>query len=377
MLEGLLGNFGDPNRQAMLGFAQGLLQGSSPSQTPVSLGGVMAPALQGASQNYQKAIASAADLARAKATGVGSTPALIQEYQFAVKNDGFTGSFAEFVEKYKQREKENFGITPTYYERPDGTLGMMQLGNRGNTKDVPIPGGGNALTKGMEKIDRGDSWELRDPVTKQTVGIIPKNLAQAEEDKATGKSFGDDYNEIKKRGIAATNMIPTLERVAQLSPQAYAGTAAPVMQTLRSMLTSFGIDSKTVAAGEELSAITNKLTLQDLGGSLGVAISNGDRAFIESTFPNLATSERGRQQLVQYLVKVKRREQEMLRMADEWRDKHKSMRGFARHMILWSEQNPLFEQPVQRGGMVGPPGTEIVGGGVVDPNDPWGIRPKQ
>jgi hypothetical protein len=377
MLEGLLGNFGDPNRQAMLGFAQGLLQGSSPSQTPVSLGGILAPALQGASQGHQKAIASAADLARAKATGVGSTPALIQEYQFAVKNDGFTGTFAEFVEKYKQREKENFSVTPTYVQRPDGTLGMIQLGNRGNTRDVDIPGGSSPLTKGMERLDLGDSWELRDPVTKQSLGIIPKNLAKAEEDKKTGASFGDDYNEIKKRGIAATNMIPSLERVAQLSPQAYAGAAAPAMQSLRSMLTSFGIDSKTVAAGEELSAITNKLTLQDLGGSLGVAISNGDRSFIENTFPNLATSERGRQQLVQYLVKVKRREQQMLQMADEWKDKHGSMRGFARHMILWSEQNPLFQQPVQRGGMIGAPGEEIVGGGVADPNDPWGIRPKQ
>jgi hypothetical protein len=373
MIEGLLGNLGDPNRQALLGFAQGLLQGGAPSTTPTSIGGVFAPALQGATQNYNKAIASAAELARAKASGTSSVPALIQEYNFAVKNDNFQGSFAEFVEKYKQREKENFSVTPTYFER-DGKMHMLQLGNRGTTKEVEVPGGGSPLSKGLERIDLGDSWELRDPVSKQSLGVISKNLAKAEEDKKTGASLGDDYNDIRKKGMAATAMIPQLERVANLSPQAYAGSAAPVMQSLRSMLTSFGIDSKTVAAGEELSAITNKLTLQDLGGSLGVAISNGDRSFIENTFPNLATSERGRQQLVQYLVAVKRREQEMLRMADEWREKKGSMNGFARHMILWSEQNPLFKQPVQRGGMIGAPGEEIVGGGVVNPNDPLGWR---
>lgn len=363
MLEGLLGdNFGDPRRQAMLGFAQGLLQGSSPSTTPTSIGGVFAPALQGATGNYNKAIASAAELARAKASGSSSIPALIQEFQFAQKNDGFKGTFQEFVEQYKQRERENFSVTPTYYTKNDGTLGAIQLGNRGNTNEIKLPGGGSINTKNLIRNDLEDRVEWVDPVTKQVVKTDMKGLASAAEATAAGKAFGEEYNDIKKKGIAATAMIPQLERIAQLSPDAYAGRAAPVMQGLRSMLTSFGIDSKTVAAGEELSAITNKLTLQDLGGSLGVAISNGDRSFIEATFPTLATSERGRQQLVNYLIQVKRREQEMLRMADDWRDKHNSMRGFARHMILWSEQNPLFQS---KGGSMLGNGEEIIGGGAV------------
>jgi hypothetical protein len=192
MLEGLLGdNFGDPRRQAMLGFAQGLLQGSSPSTTPVSLGGVLAPAIGGASQNYQKAVASAADLIKAQKAGSGgnSVPALIQEYQFA-KSQGYDKSFMDFVAS-KRGGAGEYGLVPFYGTDEEGNTVMMQPGKAGEAITTKLPPGVKVQGKNEERIDAGTHVIIRDPLTRQTIAVIPKDVRGAAQEAAEGKVAGE------------------------------------------------------------------------------------------------------------------------------------------------------------------------------------------
>lgn len=366
MMEGLLGAFdmSDPRKQGLMGFAQGLLQGGSASQEPLTLGRVFAPAVQGATQGFNRGIAGAADLIKAQKTGSGGDmPALIQEYRFAVDNDKFQGTFGEFIKQYKQRETENFGVAPTYYQR-DGKWHAAQFGNRGSVNPLEPPGGGEWAPPGLDKEDLPDRVNWRDRAG-NIVATTPKNISGAEEQKGAAGVWVEDYKEIAKKARAASAMIPTLQRMSQLSPDAYEGKAAPLMQTLRSFLTSFGIPSDKVAAGEELTMFSNKGVLEGIGGSLGTGISNSDVGLIKETFPGLTTSAAGRQKLVDSLLKLKNREIEVRRLAEEYMADNGSLKGFNTWLARWAAENPLFPQQPQRGGMVGAPGEEIVGGGVV------------
>ncbi len=194
---------------------------------------------------------------------------------------------------------------------------------------------------------------------------------ETSEGRKSGETFGTEYEDIRKKSAAATSSLATLNRMKQLSPDAFQGAAAPGQQFARSLLTSFGIPSKTVAAGEELTALTNKLVLDAAGGTLGTGFSNADTTFMSNMNPTLAQSALGRSQIIDALVKVKEREQKIAGLAYEWKKSTGSMDGFQSYLAKWAEENPLFPDVTRAapvggpaaGSSVGKPGEQILGTG--------------
>lgn len=85
----------------------------------------------------------------------------------------------------------DYSLTPQYVTRPDGSLGMIQLGKDGSVNVVEMPEG-MALQKGVEKLDLGTTWQWYNTVTGEPIGDpIPKDLRGAEAEKAAGKIEGE------------------------------------------------------------------------------------------------------------------------------------------------------------------------------------------
>jgi hypothetical protein len=172
--------------------------------------------------------------------------------------------------------------------------------------------------------------------------ITSPSPAAAEEQKKLGATFGDLYEKYVQDGISGGKTLSTLSRMSQLNDKAFEGRAAPAMQAIRSTLASFGFDPGKVPAGEEFTALSNKLVLDAQNGSLGAGVSNADVSFLANIQPNMSHTIAGRRELIDTLSLLSKRKQEVARMAGEWRRAKGTMDGFDTAISGWSQQNPLF-----------------------------------
>lgn len=173
--------------------------------------------------------------------------------------------------------------------------------------------------------------------------IITEASPQAtKEREGVGASLAEDYKEINKKAAAATTRLGTLSRLAQLSPGAYEGAGAPALQLVRSFLTTLGIPSTAVPKGEEFVALSNKMVLDANNGSLGTGVSNADVAFIKNMQPDLAQTREGRMQIIETARQLAKRDQQVAKLAADYRREKGSLDGFQVYLADWAEKNPMF-----------------------------------
>lgn len=84
----------------------------------------------------------------------------------------------------------DLGLNPQYGVDEQGNPVLLQLGKNGQVVRSKLPEG-VTLSKEPIKIDAGTHFVLLDPITRQPVGQVPKNLADAESQKAQGKAQGE------------------------------------------------------------------------------------------------------------------------------------------------------------------------------------------
>lgn len=364
------------NRNALVGMGLGLMGGGNQWNK-----------FAGAQEGYQQG--TRADLAAAQQAETAKQHAIsnalqqqqlaltgdIKEYQYA-KQQGYQGSFQDWM-AIKQQQQNKAGLNPTYYYTtgPNGerVLNIGQLQTGGGLHPVQLPPGAVLADPSTQYLDTGTGFV---PVSKRppagTVpgaagtpdvpgaapaqpaadagGVIQKNIIGREEQEQIGTGYGKEFTQFQNDAIAAQRMNSTLTRLKQLSPNVFEGSAGPAFQQARSLLTSFGIPSDKVAAGDEFNALSNKIVLDAAGGSLGTGFSNADRDFLASTVPVMSQSAQGRMQLIDTLQKINQRKIETAKQAREYRKKNGNMEGFPEAMAAYSDANPLFPEAPQGGG---------------------------
>jgi hypothetical protein len=78
------------------------------------------------------------------------------------------------------------------------------------------------------KIDAGTSWQLIDPVTRETISIIPKDIAGSAQQKALGTAQGGAQADLPRAVETATNMLQQIEGV--MNSPALARSVGPMDQ---------------------------------------------------------------------------------------------------------------------------------------------------
>jgi hypothetical protein len=225
-----------------------------------------------------------------------------------------------------------FAVKPSLQE-PQGII--VQPGAAASAAAPSIPGQPPLLNPNAPNGGRGI--------------VTDQGPQRTEEQQATGKDLAAQYADITKKAAAATGRLNTLTRLQQLSPQAYEGAGAPALQLVRSFLTTLGVPSKSVPAGEEFTALANKMVLDANNGSLGTGVSNADVQFIRAMQPDLSQTRAGREQIIETARMLAKRDQEVAKLANNYRRQNGTLDGFQVFIQQWAEKNPLFANMASAG----------------------------
>lgn len=97
------------------------------------------------------------------------------------------------------------GLNPAYGVGPDGKPAAIQFSKTGKAVQTQLPDG-FSLSKDPIRVDAGTHVNLIDPITRQIVGVLPKDVAGAERAKETGSA----------QGLAEVNLPQTLATSEQI-----------------------------------------------------------------------------------------------------------------------------------------------------------------
>lgn len=89
-----------------------------------------------------------------------------------------------------EADKPKFGVSPQYGVDAQGNPVILQLGSNGSVTQPKLPDGVSLSNKPIQ-IDAGTHFILIDPVTRQPISTIPKNVAGAAQQKAVGTAAGE------------------------------------------------------------------------------------------------------------------------------------------------------------------------------------------
>ena len=377
-IPGLLGPIGqsgmDPQKQGLLAAAFAGLQASGNSRMPVSFGQTMGQAGQAgmgamrqAEHDQQRAQASqmqqqmqmqkyAEEMAQRQ-----QQQAVLQSLRPQLKDPAAVALFD--AGDYK-------GAVARQFPQEEYTVQTVQGANGPELKYVPKrPGMGQVQGVGVSPYQAALDPAVRnakiDDAVKQETALQPLKIAQrvagkpdirnqvdikqeTEEAKKVGGFFGDNYADIQKAGMSANGKIARVNRLNQLLQGVDTGKLTPAGTELAAYAQSLGMKiDPSLGNKQAATALANEMALElrNPAGGAGMpgALSDKDREFLVSMVPGLSTSPEGRKQITNTMRKLAQRDQEVARMAREYRQKNGSLNeGFYQKLQDYSNANPLF-----------------------------------
>lgn len=216
----------------------------------------------------------------------GADPAIIQEYEYAKRNNGYTGSLLD-------------------YTKSKAEAGATRVTQNANTN------------------------------------------AENEQDKVAQKDLGDFQVKTREGNRAASSSLASIRVMKQLvdDPSFYSGTFGGLATEAKKAAASLGLGAADGArANEGFRKLSSQFILDKAGGSLGGGFSNGDRTFIEQTGPNIENTPAGNKLILEMAERVALRQQEVHRMMVEYKRAHNGRidDGFLSQIDAYGQQNPVF-----------------------------------
>ena len=170
--------------------------------------------------------------------------------------------------------------------------------------------------------------------------------AESEWEKGMGKFGVETFSKIQNEASSAQDLLANTVVLENLmaDPKFTSGALAEQKVSYAKIIEALGGDAADVGTLEAFRAVTSKLILDSMGGSLGAGFSEGDRKFVEGMGAQLSTSEEGNKMIIDLNRKIASRKLEIASFADKYVEENgridKSFMGALRE---WSKQNPLFE----------------------------------
>lgn len=173
--------------------------------------------------------------------------------------------------------------------------------------------------------------------------------AEKAQDAKVGQGYGDYQLDLASKGRNAGATLNTLALMEQAmnTPGFYSGVGGEGVKRANQFLSALGVkDAKAASAQEVFDALSNKVVLDGLGGSLGPGISNTDRDYIGRTAPTLASTPEGNRALIGVARALAQRQQEVAKLARDYAAKNSGRLdgGFDQVLDDFAAQNPLFPQ---------------------------------
>ncbi|ACB27627.1 hypothetical protein [Methylobacterium radiotolerans] len=171
--------------------------------------------------------------------------------------------------------------------------------------------------------------------------------AEKAQDATVGKAYGDYQVDLATKGRNAGNTLNSLALMEQAArnPNFYSGTGAETVKRANQFLVAMGVkDANYTKPTEVFDALSNKVVLDGLGGSLGPGISNTDRDYIGRTAPTLAQSQAGNLELIAIARSLAQRQQAVAKLGRDYAAANGGRldSGFDQKLEEYAAANPLF-----------------------------------
>lgn len=209
----------------------------------------------------------------------------------------------------------------------------------------------------------------------QQVNVNTKQ--ETKEAQTVGEEFGKQYAAVVKAGADAPTKLSKLDRMEQLAQGVQTGKLTPAITQVTAIAESLGfkVDPK-LGAKQGLEALSNEIALQlrNPSGGAGMpgAMSDKDREFLVSMTPGLAKTPEGNRLIIETARKLAKRDQEVAKLAREYRRKNGSMdEGFYDELAEFSAKNPLFGEQAALMDMGAPTATGPNGEKLILRNGQW------
>jgi hypothetical protein len=247
---------------------------------------------------------------------------------------------------------QELGQAPVTNQKVGG-FDTLQQGGRVIASAAPKQATPDALTeRWKQEVQGGYQGSLLDYQKElKAAGASQVNVntkQETEEAKAVGKELGKQYATIQQAGAQAAGKVDKFDRLSSLLEGVNTGKLTPKMTEIAGYAEALGIkldpklDQKQAA-----NALIGELTLQARNPSGGAgmpgAMSDADREFLRTLNPSLAQTTGGNKQILATLKKVSVRDQQVAKMAREYRAKNGTIEGFTDELAKWSDDNPLFD----------------------------------
>ena len=146
---------------------------------------------------------------------------------------------------------------------------------------------------------------------------------ESEYDKEMGKILAGDYRKIAEDAGNAEIAIGNYDiMMSNLDAQGmYTGIGAPTALLMGQVLKALGYEMEGVADMETFRAVSYK-SIKDEIGSLGSAVSDGDRRFVENANMQLTTTQAGNRMIIAIKRRMAERKIQMLELANKHKEKH-------------------------------------------------------
>lgn len=112
-----------------------------------------------------------------------------QQKQDSIQNDFERQKIDIMRQRAGNGEAPKYGVAPQYGVDANGNPVILQLGSNGTVTQPKLPAGVSLSNKPIQ-MDAGTHFVLIDPITRQTVGTVPKDVAGAAQQKAVGTAAG-------------------------------------------------------------------------------------------------------------------------------------------------------------------------------------------
>lgn len=105
-----------------------------------------------------------------------------------------------------------FGKSPIWGVDASGNPAIVQINDAGQAVQTALPPGVK-IGKDPVKMDAGTHYVLLDPVTRQTIGVVPKNVAEKEAQEEIGKARGKAIVDVPRQIDNATTSLQTIDKI--------------------------------------------------------------------------------------------------------------------------------------------------------------------
>ena len=201
------------------------------------------------------------------------------------------------------------GLNPQYGIDEQGNPTLIQIGKDGKAVRTQMPDG-VTLSKAPIKLDAGTHYILLDPITRQPVGQVEKNLAEAEVQRAAGKAEGEDLATFR----SMASKMPGLERVvSDLDALAEKGTYTWAGQALDASRRQLGMEpSEGAVARSQYVAMVDNQILPLLRDTFGAQFTQREGETLRATLGDPDKSPKEKQAILRAFIEQKRRDVEAL-----------------------------------------------------------------